>query len=55
MHKLLRMAAPALLIGGMTMPAMAQTPSAGNATTAPATHDARAPANAPSEERGSDR
>jgi len=33
-----------VLAAGMAVPALAQTPSAGNATTAPATHETKAPA-----------
>jgi sporulation protein YlmC with PRC-barrel domain len=32
-----------VLAAGVALPALAQTPSAGNATTAPATHDTRTP------------
>jgi sporulation protein YlmC with PRC-barrel domain len=39
----------ALLAGGLATPAFAQTPSAGGATTAPATHDSRTTAGTPSE------
>jgi sporulation protein YlmC with PRC-barrel domain len=49
MHRLSGVALPALLIASVALPALAQTPSAGNATTAPATHDTKAPASTPSE------
>jgi sporulation protein YlmC with PRC-barrel domain len=37
-----------VLASGVALPAFAQTPSAGNATTAPATHEIKPPANATS-------
>jgi sporulation protein YlmC with PRC-barrel domain len=49
MHKFSRIAFSAVLVGSVALPALAQTPSAGNATTAPATHDTKAPVNTPSE------
>src|SRR4051812_46453810 len=49
MHLASRIALSALLAGGLSLPVLAQTPSAGNATTAPATHDTRAPAGTPSQ------
>ncbi len=44
MQTLSRLALAALLGSGVATAAFAQTPSAGNATTAPATHDSRATA-----------
>jgi sporulation protein YlmC with PRC-barrel domain len=46
-----RIAFSTLLMGTLAVPAMAQTaaPSAGNATTAPATHDTKAPPSTPSQ------
>jgi sporulation protein YlmC with PRC-barrel domain len=49
MRLLFRTASSALVLGSMALPALAQTPSAGSATTAPATHDATAAASTPSE------
>jgi sporulation protein YlmC with PRC-barrel domain len=49
MHTISHLALSALLMGGVSLPAPAQTPSAGNATTAPATHDTKAPASTPSQ------
>jgi hypothetical protein len=45
MHKLSRpaLAFSLVLASGVALPTFAQTPSAGNATTAPATHDTRTP------------
>lgn len=49
MHKILHIGFSALLIGSMAVPVFAQTPSAGNATTAPATHDTKVRTSTPSE------
>jgi len=49
MHLASRIALSALLTGGLSLPGLAQTPSAGNATTAPATHDTRTPVGTPSQ------
>jgi hypothetical protein len=38
-HKFSNVAFSALVMGSVALPTLAQTPSAGNATTAPATHD----------------
>jgi hypothetical protein len=47
MNVLSRAAISTLLLVGVALPALAQSPAAGNATTAPATHEIRtAPANA---------
>ena len=42
-----RLAFSTILMGSLTLPVVAQTPSAGNATTAPATHDTTKPASTP--------
>jgi sporulation protein YlmC with PRC-barrel domain len=48
MHKHTRIAASALLLASVALPAMAQSPATGNATTAPATRNAApAPTTAP--------
>ena len=44
-----RLAYSTILMGGLAVPVMAQTPSAGNATTAPATHDTKTSAGTPSQ------
>jgi sporulation protein YlmC with PRC-barrel domain len=49
MNKLSPLALSALLMGSMALPTLAQTPSAGNATTAPATHDTKGADSTPSE------
>lgn len=49
MHMFSRLAFSTILIGGFTLPGVAQTPSAGNATTAPATHDTTPAASTPSQ------
>jgi sporulation protein YlmC with PRC-barrel domain len=49
MNKFSNVAFSALVMGSVALPTLAQTPSAGNATTAPATHDSGAPASSPSE------
>jgi hypothetical protein len=38
-----------VMMGSLTLPVLAQTPSAGNATTAPATHETTTPASTPSQ------
>jgi sporulation protein YlmC with PRC-barrel domain len=49
MHMFSRTAFSALVMGSVALPVLAQTPSAGSATTAPATHDTTVPASTPSE------
>ena len=45
MHPRLAFAFPVALAASVALPALAQTPSAGNATTAPATHETRPASN----------
>ena len=49
MLKFSRTALSALMAGSVALPVLAQTPSAGSATTAPATHDSATAAGTPSE------
>lgn len=49
MKTLSRIALPVIVMGSLALPAAAQTPSSGNATTAPATHDSKVPATTPSQ------